>query len=248
VDEHEARFTRLYEAYYRNVFGYVVLRVAPQLAEDVTSEVFATAWRKIDKVPERALPWLLGVAANLARQSHGATGQARRLAERLADLNAAHSDRYAQDAADRVIARDHALAAFATLTAKDAEAIALTAWHGLEPADAARVAGCSRAAFLVRLHRARRRLASALDASSPNPANGRAEPGTHVPDGTHVPEPRTCTTEPGTRTTSPGTRTTSPETRATDGTRGSVPATRRIEAGMRAAEGIANSRPTTEKP
>jgi hypothetical protein len=29
MDEQEARFTRLYQAYYRNVFGYVVLRVAP---------------------------------------------------------------------------------------------------------------------------------------------------------------------------------------------------------------------------
>jgi DNA-directed RNA polymerase specialized sigma24 family protein len=220
------------------------------------SEVFATAWRKIDKVPERELPWLLGVAGNLARQSHGATGQARRLADRLADLTAAHSDRYAQDAADRVIARDHALAAFATLTAKDAEAIALTAWHGLEPADAARVAGCSRAAFLVRLHRARRRLAAALDASFPDSATGRAEPGRHVPEpGTRTTEPGTPTTGPGTRTTEPGMPTTGPGMPATGpGMRGAIPATRRPEAdmrgmrGMRAAEGVTYSRPATEKP
>jgi hypothetical protein len=44
------------------------------------------AWRKIDEIPERALPWLLGVARNLARQSHGAAMQARALAGRLADL------------------------------------------------------------------------------------------------------------------------------------------------------------------
>lgn len=159
MDEREARFTRLYETHYRSVFGYVVLRVAPQAAEDVTGEVFTTAWRKIDEVPERALPWLLGVARNLARQSHGATGRARRLADRLADL-AADAER---DAADRVIARDQALAALRTLSAKEVEAVTLTAWHGLDPAEAARVAGCSRAAFLVRLHRGRRRLAGALE-------------------------------------------------------------------------------------
>ena len=37
------------------------------------------------------------------------------------------------------------------------------AWEGLEPEQAARAAGCSRATFAVRLHRARRRLAAALD-------------------------------------------------------------------------------------
>jgi RNA polymerase sigma-70 factor (ECF subfamily) len=47
----------------------------------------------------------------------------------------------------------------------EVEAVTLTAWHGLEPAEAAHVAGCSRAAFVVRLHRGRRRLALALDAS-----------------------------------------------------------------------------------
>lgn len=173
MDEQEARFTRLYETYYRSVFGYVGLRVAPHAAEDVTGEVFTIAWRKIDEIPERALPWLLGVARNLARQSHGAAGQARRLVDRLADLTIA-ADRHAWDAADHVVARDQALAALRTLSPKEAEAVTLTAWHGLEPADAARVVGCSRTAFVVRLHRGRRRLARALDASH--------EPGTETPE------------------------------------------------------------------
>jgi RNA polymerase sigma-70 factor, ECF subfamily len=173
VDEHEARFTRLYERYYRNVFGYVMVRVAPHAVEDVTGEVFTTAWRKIDEVPERALPWLLGVARNLVRQSYGAADHARRLVDRLADLST-DADRYAWDAADHVVARDQALAALRTLSPKEAEAVTLTAWHGLEPAEATRVVACSRAAFTVRLHRGRRRLARALDAppgaEAPEPA------------------------------------------------------------------------------
>ncbi|WP_026412300.1 RNA polymerase sigma factor [Actinomadura oligospora] len=164
MDEREARFTRLYETHYRSVFGYVALRVERQAAEDVTGEVFAVAWRKVDEIPERALPWLLGVAKNLARRSHGATDHTRRLVDRLAALtDTASADR---DAADGVIARDQALSALAALSAKEAEAVTLTAWHGLDPAEAARVAGCSRAAFLVRLHRGRRRLARTLDASA----------------------------------------------------------------------------------
>ncbi|MEV5570550.1 sigma-70 family RNA polymerase sigma factor [Spirillospora sp. NPDC052269] len=170
MDEREARFTRLYETHYRSVFGYVVLRVERHAAEDVTGEVFAVAWRKVDEIPDRALPWLLGVARNLARQSHGATDRTRRLVDRLAVLTETASP--GRDAADGVIARDQALAALAALSAKEAEAVTLTAWHGLDPAEAARVAGCSRAALLVRLHRGRRRLAAALDAS----AAGRSTP------------------------------------------------------------------------
>ncbi|GAB3985065.1 sigma-70 family RNA polymerase sigma factor [Actinoallomurus acanthiterrae] len=179
MDEQEARFTRLYEMYYRNVFGYVVLRVAPQAADDVTNEVFTVAWRKIDEVPERALPWLLAVARNLARQSHGTAGQTRRLVDRLAGLTT-DADLHAWDAADHVVARDQALAALRALSPKEAEAVTLTAWHGLEPADAARVAGCSRATFTVRLHRGRRRLARALGTSH--------EPGTETPE--RAPRPR----------------------------------------------------------
>jgi hypothetical protein len=39
----------------------------------------------------------------------------------------------------------------------------LVGWEGLDAAVAARVAGCSLATFRVRLHRARRRLAKALE-------------------------------------------------------------------------------------
>jgi RNA polymerase sigma-70 factor, ECF subfamily len=185
VDEREARFTRLYETYYRNVFGYAVVRVAPGTAEDVTGEVFTIAWRKLDEVPDRALPWLLGVARNLVRRSYGAAGHARGLVDRLAELTT-DDDRHAWDAADHVVARDQALAALRTLSAKEAEAVTLTAWHGLDPTDAARAAGCSRAAFVVRLHRGRRRLAKALDASF--------EPGTEAPE--RAPRPRVIQEKP----------------------------------------------------
>jgi RNA polymerase sigma-70 factor (ECF subfamily) len=51
--------------------------------------------------------------------------------------------------------------------------LTLVAWHGLAAPDAARVLGCSRAAFAVRLHRARRRLERALGEAAdvpPSPA------------------------------------------------------------------------------
>ncbi len=54
------------------------------------------------------------------------------------------------------------LRALAALRPIDREALLLIAWEDLDPARAARAAGCSRAAFHVRLHRARRRLALVL--------------------------------------------------------------------------------------
>ena len=69
----------------------------------------------------------------------------------------------APDSADLIV-DDPALArAFATLTAREQEAIALVAWEHLDLCDAARAAGCSEATFAVRYSRARTRLAAALD-------------------------------------------------------------------------------------
>ncbi len=42
----------------------------------------------------------------------------------------------------------------------------LVAWEGLEPARAAVVLNCSQRAFVMRLHRARRRLAIAMQAAA----------------------------------------------------------------------------------
>ncbi len=64
------------------------------------------------------------------------------------------------------------LRALACLPAQDQETLTLVAWHGLSSRAAAAVVGCSRAAFLVRLHRARRRLERAVadaDEGTPGP-------------------------------------------------------------------------------
>jgi RNA polymerase sigma-70 factor (ECF subfamily) len=53
--------------------------------------------------------------------------------------------------------------ALATLKPIDREALLLTAWEDLSIDRAARAAGCTQATFHVRLHRARKRLAKALE-------------------------------------------------------------------------------------
>jgi RNA polymerase sigma factor (sigma-70 family) len=164
VDDPETRFTTLYDTHYRRVFGYALTHVEQGAAEDVASETFLVAWRRLGQVPDPALPWLLGVARNLLYKQYDATRRRRTLAGRVAALTTP-VDLVSWDVADHVVARQTAVAAIGTLSERELETLALVTWHGLDPRDAARVVGCSAAAFAVRLHRARKRLAQALDAA-----------------------------------------------------------------------------------
>lgn len=74
---------------------------------------------------------------------------------------------FGRDPADLAGERDAVLRAFATLSERDREALRLVAWDDLSLADAARVAGVKRLAFAMRVSRARRRLAAALDEAEP---------------------------------------------------------------------------------
>ncbi|GAA4071877.1 RNA polymerase sigma factor [Nonomuraea soli] len=160
MDHSHQRFTELYDRHYRDVLGYVLLRVADsQAAEDVVSETFLTTWRRLREVPDPALPWLLSAARNLVRKQHSSGLRGQALANRLAGLAPPPET----DVAERIAQREAALAALAGLGEGDVEALVLASWYGLTPAEAARVAGCTARAFNVRLHRARRRLAQALD-------------------------------------------------------------------------------------
>ncbi|GAA2695514.1 RNA polymerase sigma factor [Nonomuraea recticatena] len=55
TDERE-RFTTMYDECRQRVWAYVVARAGRQVADEVVSETFAIAWRKLDQVPGNALP------------------------------------------------------------------------------------------------------------------------------------------------------------------------------------------------
>jgi RNA polymerase sigma-70 factor (ECF subfamily) len=56
----EERFEGLFRATYPAVRAYALRRSAPEAAKDVVAETFLVAWRRLDEVPEDALPWLYG--------------------------------------------------------------------------------------------------------------------------------------------------------------------------------------------
>jgi len=170
----DAVFDRCFQAHYADLLRFAARRVRDAAeAEDVLAETFAVAWRRRDSIPDPALPWLFGVARRVLANRRRTERRADQLAARLAS----EPPPAVADPSELVACRAAVLAAFAELSETDREVLRVVAWDGLDPAEAARVLGCSRAALKVRLHRARRKLERKLqaekgvssDQSHPNP-------------------------------------------------------------------------------
>jgi RNA polymerase sigma-70 factor (ECF subfamily) len=131
--------------------------------DDVAAECMTIAWRRLDDIPaDDALPWLLGCARRIV------LSQRRREQGRVA-LDDIAEPRFE---APEPVGLDTVLTtALLELSDMDREALLLVAWEDLTPTQAARALGINPVAFRVRLHRARRRCATALDArlSRPTP-------------------------------------------------------------------------------
>lgn len=156
------RFSALWDEHAPRVQAYALRHVDRDTAQEVVAETFLVAWRRLAEVPGNALPWLLVVARNTLRNHHRSAYRARRLQDALVALSPPPPD----DPAAAVAERQSLLRALAALSPTDREAVLLVAWDGLPPTLAAEVAGCSPAAFKMRLSRARRRLARAADGSA----------------------------------------------------------------------------------
>jgi RNA polymerase sigma-70 factor (ECF subfamily) len=143
------------------VRAYALRRANAASADEAVSEVFVIAWRRLEDVPADALPWLLACARRVLANQRRAGRRRVALAERLNGYGLSAVDHAGVDGAG--IADDALALALTTLSDDDRELLRLIAWEELEPARAAQVLGCSRRTLAVRLHRARRRLAAALE-------------------------------------------------------------------------------------
>jgi RNA polymerase sigma-70 factor (ECF subfamily) len=159
------RFTALYDTFHPRVHAYAVSRAGRQLAEEVTSETFCVAWRRFGDLPDPPLPWLLGIARNVLRESFRAQARRDSLDAELRAWTSA-AELADGDVGEAVVERATVLQALATLSGDDRELLTLVAWQDLSPRQAAKVVGCSTATYFVRLHRARKRLERALSVAS----------------------------------------------------------------------------------
>ncbi|WP_137725880.1 RNA polymerase sigma factor [Prescottella subtropica] len=160
-----ARFTSLWNDHVGQVSAYSCRHVDHHTAQEVVSETFMVAWRRLPDVPDRALPWLLVVARNIMSNHNRSARRRDALTEKM--FRVERVARSAPGADITVTDRAEVLAALAALTETEREALLLTAWDGLTTTEAAHVAGCSVPTMHVRLFRARHRLQSGPAAAEP---------------------------------------------------------------------------------
>jgi len=158
MEADRARFEAIFRQHYGAVVRYAVRRVGRDAADEVVNETFLAAWRRLGDVPDNALPWLFGIARKIAANELRRRERQLRLGERMSS----HAETATGDHAEFVSEALRVRAAMNALSERDREVLSLTAWDRLDSADAARALGCSVAAYKVRLHRARRRLAALL--------------------------------------------------------------------------------------
>lgn len=160
-----ARFEAIFRSCYPRVLAYVLRRAeGREAAEEIVSETFLIAWRRLEAVPLEPLPWLLGTARKVLGHRH--RSERRRAAHlTVSSLEGVEVTDPETAVAERLAQRESLAAAFAALPDRDREILTPVAWEGLTPREGAQVLDCSAATFSLRLHRARRRLSKELAAN-----------------------------------------------------------------------------------
>ena len=161
----DARFTELYDGYYRKILLYCRRRTNPDLVDDAVADTFLTAWRKINEVPAGpdALPWLYSVAYRAIGHQYRTSDRNRKLKQKLSALGMLEM---ASDSADLVV-MDHesrlVLHALSKLRPSDQELLRLSVWEELTSSQIAIVLGISQSAAKKRYTRARTSLARSFE-------------------------------------------------------------------------------------
>lgn len=166
----EAGFRALFAAQFDDVWRFARRRTSSAAdADDVTAETFAVAWRRRGDLPpdDEARLWLFGTARHVLANHRRGDRRRSGLGARLSVVPAPPGP-----GDPGVVAVDHdqdarALwSALASLSADDRDLLIMRAWDDLAVTDMATLLDCSPNAVSVRLTKARRRLADALDAGS----------------------------------------------------------------------------------
>ena len=146
----------LFRLHAADVLAYALRRTDAAAADDVVSEVFLIAGRRLGRVPEHeAQLWLYAVARRVLANDRRGIRRRRALLTVLVDLQRGR-------AAPAPAAESPLLEALAALQPADREVLMLSAWEGLDARAVAVVLGCSTHAVDTRLYRARKRLHAEL--------------------------------------------------------------------------------------
>ena len=155
----EARFDALFQSYVSDVVAYCRWRAGTASdAEEAVAEVFLTAWRRLDDVPQgdAARVWLYATARRVIANQRRSTRRRAALAERVALTTPVPEPPADQELS---LVRE----ALRHLGPLDREVLLLSEWEGLTPAQIATVLRCPKVTARGRLHRARRRFRTAYE-------------------------------------------------------------------------------------
>ena len=154
ADEHpedaRERFEALAAEVVEPVRRFLARRTDPDTADDVLAETLLVCWRRLEQVPDPALPWVYGVARNCLANAERGDRRQRRLAARISVV-----DPPREQAAEPETADPRVTTALEALRSEDAHLLRLWAWEQLGPGEIAEVLGITANAASIRLHRAR---------------------------------------------------------------------------------------------
>jgi RNA polymerase sigma-70 factor (ECF subfamily) len=167
--ERPAEFGRVFERHWDSVFRYLERRLGANGAQDLASEVFRIAFQRrwsykiVDGTS--CLPWLYGIASNLALKER--RGFARHLAavDRFSRITTGGVDDHASHVAASVDSEQiwtQVQAALNTIDDESREMLLLVAWEGLSYEQVAQAFDVPLGTVRSRLHRARARLRTTL--------------------------------------------------------------------------------------
>lgn len=169
------RFDALFESYSSDIVAYCSWRSSSGSdPQDAVADVFLTAWRRLDEVPEgeAARVWLYATARRVIANHRRSRRRRIALHERL-ELEAA-SARQGPVSADREETLVHE--ALRGLRPEDREILLLAEWEDLSSTEIAAVLGCLTVTARGRLHRARRRFRDAFEQLQGRSENDEPEP------------------------------------------------------------------------
>lgn len=166
------KFHACFAAHFDDVWRFARRRChSADVADDLTAETFAVAWRRRADLPEghEARLWLFGAARKVLANHKRAERRRRQLVKRLEAL---WSPPVADDRDEGGVLR----AALATLSSAERDLLIMAAWDELPVRDIAVLLGLTPNAVSIRLHKARKRLADVLpkDAAGSRTGTGRS--------------------------------------------------------------------------
>lgn len=164
-----ACFGQLYDHYLTPIYRFIAIKVGTrQEAEDLTHEVFVSAWQKLPSYRSQGFPfssWLYRIARNRVidyyrtKKSHTSLDEEGALPDELFAVVAGHESSFDLDLDMKAVA-----GAMARLSAEQREVIQLRFLDELSPAEIAGVLGKREGTVRIIQHRAIQKLKELLDA------------------------------------------------------------------------------------